>query len=256
MSLQTRTMRLSSFCRGTKYFQQRLLRAAAVVALGMVVGSSLFALPARAAFIHESGTFSTSIPVSGVSIIDSQFLGSRFTVDSTVNVDSIGGHIYRHDNVGIGNNGLLFGAIIELASSSALPTGSAATKFDPESQVLAHTTFDPGTANNIDFTTPLSATLTPGVVYGLVFGTGLYGASGTGVMTQNNGALAGFGIDTFFQFNSGMAIWKAAAWDGTMRFTVGGNVSAVPLPAALPLFAGGLGLLGLLGWRRKRMAAA
>lgn len=30
----------------------------------------------------------------------------------------------------------------------------------------------------------------------------------------------------------------------------------VPLPAALPLFAGGLGLLGFLGWRRKRMAAA
>jgi hypothetical protein len=31
---------------------------------------------------------------------------------------------------------------------------------------------------------------------------------------------------------------------------------ATPLPAALPLFAGGLGALGLLGWRRKRKAAA
>jgi len=29
-----------------------------------------------------------------------------------------------------------------------------------------------------------------------------------------------------------------------------------PLPAALPLFAGGLGALGLFGWRRKRKAAA
>src|SRR5262245_35694085 len=29
-----------------------------------------------------------------------------------------------------------------------------------------------------------------------------------------------------------------------------------PLPAALPLFAGGLGALGLLGWRRKKQAAA
>ena len=29
-----------------------------------------------------------------------------------------------------------------------------------------------------------------------------------------------------------------------------------PLPAALPLFAGGLGALGVLGWRRKRKAAA
>ena len=33
----------------------------------------------------------------------------------------------------------------------------------------------------------------------------------------------------------------------------GGNT---PLPAALPLFASGLGALGLLGWRRKRKAAA
>ena len=35
-----------------------------------------------------------------------------------------------------------------------------------------------------------------------------------------------------------------------------GSVSTTPLPAALPLFATGLGALGLLGWRRKRKAAA
>jgi hypothetical protein len=32
--------------------------------------------------------------------------------------------------------------------------------------------------------------------------------------------------------------------------------STTPLPAALPLFASGLGVLGLLGWRRKRKASA
>jgi hypothetical protein len=32
--------------------------------------------------------------------------------------------------------------------------------------------------------------------------------------------------------------------------------AATPLPAALPLFASGLGALGLLGWRRKRKTAA
>jgi hypothetical protein len=36
----------------------------------------------------------------------------------------------------------------------------------------------------------------------------------------------------------------------------GGTQSATPLPAALPLFATGLGALGLLGWRRKRKGAA
>ena len=33
-------------------------------------------------------------------------------------------------------------------------------------------------------------------------------------------------------------------------------VSATPIPASLPLFATGIGALGLLGWRRKRKAAA
>jgi hypothetical protein len=34
-----------------------------------------------------------------------------------------------------------------------------------------------------------------------------------------------------------------------------GSVTTTPLPGALPLFAGGLGALGLLGRRRKRKAA-
>jgi hypothetical protein len=33
-------------------------------------------------------------------------------------------------------------------------------------------------------------------------------------------------------------------------------ISPTPLPAALPLFAAGLGAMGLFGWRRKRKAAA
>jgi hypothetical protein len=34
------------------------------------------------------------------------------------------------------------------------------------------------------------------------------------------------------------------------------TVGTTPLPAALPLFASGVGALGLLGWRRKRKNAA
>ncbi len=34
------------------------------------------------------------------------------------------------------------------------------------------------------------------------------------------------------------------------------TVAATPLPAALPLFAGGLGLIGMIGLRKKRKAVA
>jgi hypothetical protein len=42
-----------------------------------------------------------------------------------------------------------------------------------------------------------------------------------------------------------------------IRFSVSGTATAIgttPIPAALPLFASGLGALGLFGWRRKRKA--
>ena len=43
----------------------------------------------------------------------------------------------------------------------------------------------------------------------------------------------------------------------TLAFIPGDNdLPGVPLPAALPLFATGLGGLGLLGWRRKRKVSA
>jgi hypothetical protein len=42
------------------------------------------------------------------------------------------------------------------------------------------------------------------------------------------------------------------AASGLIPFGLTGYIAATPLPAALPLFASGLGTLGLLGWRRKR----
>jgi hypothetical protein len=39
-------------------------------------------------------------------------------------------------------------------------------------------------------------------------------------------------------------------------YTLDATVGNTPIPATLPLFATGLGGLGLLGWRRKRKAQA
>src|SRR5262249_43537345 len=47
-------------------------------------------------------------------------------------------------------------------------------------------------------------------------------------------------------------VWQSE----TVTISVTERAATTPLPTALPLFATGLGALGLLGWRRKRKAAA
>ena len=85
------------------------------------------------------------------------------------------------------------------------------------------------------------------------FGGTIITQSGNSVLgSEGNGTIQFIGTySTISWTNPNQEFWYA--------FTVGapgGTVGAVPLPATLPLFATGLGALGLLGWRRKRKAAA
>jgi len=57
----------------------------------------------------------------------------------------------------------------------------------------------------------------------------------------------------FFDFADAGAFFSADS--GHNYSSVAIDPSATPIPAALPLFASGLGALGLLGWRRKKKAA-
>jgi hypothetical protein len=47
-----------------------------------------------------------------------------------------------------------------------------------------------------------------------------------------------------------------ATVDYSINISLPNGAYVTPLPAALPLFAAGLGALGLLGWRRKRKATS
>jgi hypothetical protein len=69
-------------------------------------------------------------------------------------------------------------------------------------------------------------------------------SSGNLTPTFGGGSFATAGSDGDLQFT------------GSDSLTFTATVNTTPLPAALPLFATGLGTLGLLGWRRKRKAAA
>ena len=88
------------------------------------------------------------------------------------------------------------------------------------------------------------------------------GVSGPGELLQWDG-IPTFPLDVLV--NDGGPDDKVLFFDqASLEVTIEGDFtpvdvgapSPVPLPAALPLFAGGIGLLGLLGWRRKRMASA
>jgi hypothetical protein len=78
---------------------------------------------------------------------------------------------------------------------------------------------------------------------------------------DNDGWLADVGaIATLFP-NPDVTAQEDA--DGNFTYIANANtyngfsgLSETPIPAALPLFASGLGALGLLGWRRKRKNAA
>jgi hypothetical protein len=67
--------------------------------------------------------------------------------------------------------------------------------------------------------------------------------------------LSGFPNDTI-----DLTFFNANDWSMTPGIVLGvndpsgGGGQQTPLPAALPLFAGGLGLVGLIAWRRKRKA--
>lgn len=58
----------------------------------------------------------------------------------------------------------------------------------------------------------------------------------------------------FFDFTEAGAFFSADSGHNYSSAAIG--PSTTPVPAALPLFATGLGALGLLGWRRKRKNAA
>jgi hypothetical protein len=124
------------------------------------------------------------------------------------------------------------------------------TTSDTPVQFLGQTTFEitsiTGTVNGSAIVAPTSAN-----GYGAYYTTGPSSLDGTGA---NFKTAAGTSVSFFFQENlDAYRINLTSPFeDGLVSATFTPAVSATPLPAALPLFAGGLGLVGFLSRRRKR----
>ena len=78
------------------------------------------------------------------------------------------------------------------------------------------------------------------------------GATNANVNSGNYYGFAGIIFDEIKITNINTENWGGATLDN-LQFN---TVLPTPVPAALPLFASGLGALGLLGWRRKRKNTA
>ena len=104
--------------------------------------------------------------------------------------------------------------------------------------------------SNYDVTTPIS-TLTADQTNA----TSIFNDLGTGILY---GSVALSLADNGTQIKNPLdsAALTAIAGAEGKSFAIGGTLTTTPLPAGLPIFATGLGGLGLLGWLRKRKAQA
>jgi hypothetical protein len=152
---------------------------------------------------------------------------------------------------------------------AATVTGSFNITFDPTVLVLPSQPLTGViTSLNVTVTDPFFATLSFDPIKYFAFdGAGtltLSSDAGLG-KTLTNVSFITIGINGW-AYGDASSVWYSQDNYGNTLTTSGsatiteltgqGNQGETPLPAALPLFATGLGALGALGWRRKKKAAA
>lgn len=136
------------------------------------------------------------------------------------------------------------GSIARALTVPSIPTNNAVFRLAVEQ------------GGNIYFTAISNGIVLTDGAYHTLSGTGLTAAS-FGLFTAGGFATPGSQHPDFTQpFEFGYLTLLAGATDAVASFdNLSITVNQTPLPGALPLFATGLGALGLLGWRRKRKAA-
>lgn len=110
--------------------------------------------------------------IDGNSVSTAQWIGWRFQTDDLLSVRRVGAHLLSYTDV----PGDLFAALVKLDSISAVPHGAPFTEDEVVATTLIHGPFP-----SAETFVPMSATLAPSA-YALMFGTGLFGATGEGAL--------------------------------------------------------------------------
>src|ERR1700722_17251909 len=139
---------------------------AAACLMSLAVGA--VATPADAKTIFETATF-TGVDTGEYIVSDTRYFGVAFTLDKTTEITGIGGQF------GGFPSGSIFGRIVSLPPATAFPD------FTPSpiaANSLAHVVFA-APSDTTDLTEKVDVTLGAGT-YGVVFGSGAFGAEGFG----------------------------------------------------------------------------
>jgi hypothetical protein len=175
-------------------------------------------------------------PTPAIGIAALQWIGARFTVTQTVQVDHIGANLEGANTI--------FGAIVPLSGPGGLPQMPPS---QIESYALAGTAF-PVTLSVADYSAPLAVSLAPGD-YGVVFGVGPFGSSGGANLTDGNIPTSQASFFSALPFFGD--VWLDRSDLSGLRLFVTGT-QAVPEPSTLGV--GALGAVAFIayGWLRHR----
>jgi len=177
--------------------------------LALCVCNLVLASPVLAEVILESEPLITN-PNGGYVVADSVYIGARFTLDEPRLITSIGGQVYGRQY----DDRTLFAAVVPLAGSDLLPDNEI------ENTALLIKVFTaPLETNSLaQVKIPTNLILDAGD-YGLVFGSGLFGATGSGwVTTPKYGAYEN--RSWFLAYDNG---WMTPGTTQTTRFVIEGT---------------------------------
>ena len=212
-----------------------MIRTLAVACL-MSLAAAVVPTSADAGTIFETATFKGG-DTGEYAVSDTRYFGVAFTLDQTTEITGIGGQF------GGFPSGTIFGAIVSLPSPTAFPDFTPSTI---EASSLADVVFA-APSDTTDLTENLNVTLRAGS-YGVVFGSGAFGAEGWGGLGGNNDSV---GSPNFFTYLQGDGdSWESASVDGA-RITVSG----VPEASTWAMMLIGFGGLGFAGARALRSRA-
>jgi hypothetical protein len=200
------------------------LLAVAISAVLMSANASASTLYESASFVDYTSASADGSNEPGAYFIDSStYIIATIHLDSATQISALGGYFSEY------SSGTIFGAIVSASSLSSL-----------SSSALAEVVF---TATGTDQSVSLSSVLTLAAGdYDIVFGSGLFGATGTGALVtyqSTNGSPTLLRSD-----DSGLTVSELSSSD--VRITV----ASVPEPASYAMLLAGLGLMAGVARRR------